>query len=120
MQASPRPSAGWSRAPTIELSLAGLLREEAAHPGEDPYRYRVQWAFAAGEPDWTQVAAWQDLPWNTYSLRTEPGAFSTYTAHLLATRPSATLFLRVWKKWATSGRELDVNLDDIALRKCEP
>ena len=103
-----------------ELSLAGLLREEAAHPGEDPYRYRVQWAFAAGEPDWTQVAAWQDLPCNTYSLRTEPSAFSTYTAHLLATRPSATLFLRVWNKWATSGRELDVNLDDIALRKCEP
>jgi hypothetical protein len=103
-----------------ELSLAGLLREEAAHPGEDPNRYVVQWALAKGSLDWTQVAAWQDLPWDTYYLRTEPGTFSTYASRLLAIGDSATLFIRAWKKWATSGREMDVNLDDIALRKCEP
>lgn len=108
--------AGLEPGAVYELSIAGLLREEAAHPGEDPYRYQVQWAFAAGVPDWTQVAAWQNLPWDTYSLRTEPGAFSIYTARLVAPGESVTLFIRAWKKWATSGRELDVNLDGIALR----
>jgi hypothetical protein len=102
-----------------ELSLAGLLREEAAHPAEDPGRYRVQWALAKGSVDWKQVAAWQDLPWDTVSLRNEPGTFSTYTTRLLAPGQAATLFIRAWKKWATPGRELDVNLDAIALRKCE-
>jgi hypothetical protein len=101
-----------------ELSLAGLLREEAAHPKEDPYRYRVQWALAPGEPGWTEVMAWQELPWDTYSLRTQPGAFAPYTARLLAPSQTATLFLRVWKKWATTGREVDLNLDAIALRRC--
>jgi hypothetical protein len=103
-----------------ELSLAGLLREEASHPDEDPYRYRVQWALAEGDADWTHVAAWRDLPWDTFYPRTEPGAFSTYSTRLFASADSATLFIRAWKKWATSERELDVNLDTIALRKCEP
>lgn len=60
-----------------DISLAGLLREEASHPDEDPYRYRVQWAFADGDADWTHLAAWQDLSWDTLYPRTEPGAFST-------------------------------------------
>jgi hypothetical protein len=103
-----------------ELSLAGLLREEASHPGEDPYRYRVQWALEEGAADWMHVAAWRDQPWDTLYLRREPGAFSTYGTRLFAPADSATLFIRAWKKWATSGRELDVNLDDITLLKCEP
>ncbi len=103
-----------------ELSMAGLLREEAAHPGEDPYRYRVQWALAEGDADWTQVTDWQEVPWDTLYLRTEPGAFSTHSTRLFAPGDSATLFIRAWKKWATPDRELDVNLDAMALRKCEP
>jgi hypothetical protein len=102
-----------------ELSIAGMMREEAAHPGEDPYRYRVQWAYSSQDhQDWARVAGWQDLPWDGISLRAEPGAFATYTAHLVAPSQPFTLFIRAWKKWATSGRELDVNLDGIALRRC--
>ena len=101
-----------------ELSLAGLLREEAPHPGEDPYRYRVQWALAKGNADWTQVADWRDVSWDTLGLRTEPGAFSTHTTRLFAPSKSATLLIRAWKKWATSNRELDLNLDAISLRRC--
>lgn len=103
-----------------ELSMAGLLREEAAHPGEDPYRYRVQWALARGAADWSQVTDWQDVPWSTLYPRAEPGAFSTHAARLFAPGESATLFIRAWKKWATAGRELDVNLDAISLRRCVP
>jgi len=102
-----------------ELSIAGLMREEAAHPGEDPYRYQVQWAYSSqGNQDWTQVAGWQDLPWDEISARTDPGTFSTYTARLVAPSQPLTLLIRAWKKWATPGRELDVNLDGIALRRC--
>jgi len=101
-----------------ELGLAGLLREEAAHPDEDPHRYRVQWAVAKGSLDWTHVAGWQDLPWDEYYLSTEPGTFSTYTTRLLGPGDSATLFIRAWKKWASSNRELDLNLDAISLRRC--
>ncbi len=102
-----------------ELSIAGMMREEAVHPGEDPYRYRVQWAYSSQvHGDWMLVAGWQELPWDEISLRTEPGAFSTYTTHLVAPSQPLTLFIRAWSKWATPGRELDVNLDAIALRTC--
>ena len=102
-----------------ELSIAGMMREEAAHPCEDPHGYQVQWAYSSQVyGDWTLVAGWQDLPWDEISLRTDPGAFSSYTAHLVAPSQPLTLYIRAWKKWATAGRELDVNLDAIALRRC--
>jgi hypothetical protein len=102
-----------------ELSIAGMMREEAVHPGEDPYRYRVQWAYSSQvHGDWRLVAGWQDLPWDEISLRSDPGAFSTYTTHLVAPSQPLTLFIRTWSKWATPGRELDVNLDAITLRRC--
>jgi len=102
-----------------ELSLAGLMREEAAHTDEDLGRYRVQWAYSSQvQRDWRLVAGWQDLPWDEISLRTNPGAFSSYTARLVAPSQPLTLFIRAWKKWATPERELDVNLDAIMLRRC--
>jgi hypothetical protein len=101
------------------LSIVGLMREEATHPGEDPYRYMVQWAYSSEDrEDWTRAAGWQDLPWHEISLRTDPGAFSTYETHLVAPGQPLTLFIRAWRKWATPGRELDVNLDAITLRRC--
>ena len=102
-----------------ELSIAGMMREEAVHPGEDRHRYQMQWAYSSQVPgDWRLVAGWQDLPWDEISLRTEPGGFSTYTAHLVAPSQPLTLFIRAWSKWATAGRELAINLDAIALRRC--
>ena len=38
-----------------------------------------------------------------------------YTASFQAPTGTITLHLRVWKKWATINRELDVNLDEITL-----
>ncbi len=104
-----------------ELTIAGMMREEAAHPDEDPYRYRVQWGYAPhGGLDWTLVTNWQELPWDAIYTRTDPGAFLTYRTTFVAPSPRMTLFIRAWKKWATTGRELDVNLDAIALRTCQP
>lgn len=104
-----------------ELTIAGMMREEAAHPDEDPYRYRVQWGYAPhGWLDWTLVTNWQELPWDAIYTRTDPGAFLTYRTTFVAPSSRVTLFIRAWKKWGTTGRELDVNLDAIALRACQP
>jgi len=102
-----------------ELALAGLLREEASHADEDPYRYRVQWGYLSGGwADWTRVTNWQELPWDAISLRTDPGPFQTYRATFIAPASQVTIFLRAWKKWPTTGRELDVNIDAVSLRAC--
>ncbi len=102
-----------------ELSLAGMMREEAPHPDEDIYRYRVQWGYAVGNTaDWTQVTNWQELPWDTIYTRTAPGGFLTFKTTFVAPAPEITIFIRVWKKWPTTGRELDVNVDAITLRRC--
>lgn len=104
---------------TYELSLAGMMREEAAHPEEDAYRYRVQWGYLPGaNTSWTSVTNWQELPWDTIYVRTSPGEFMTHKATFVAPSSTITLFIRAWKKWPTTGRELDVNLDAIALRAC--
>ena len=102
-----------------ELSLKGMMREEAAHPGEDPWRYRVQWGYdAGGGNDWTKVTNWVELPWDNIYLRTDPGAYQSYSVRFTAPSSRITLFFRVWKKWGTVQRELNVDLDDIVLRRC--
>ena len=101
---------------TYELSLWGLMREEAAHPGEDPYRYRVQWGFAPTSAG--SVTNWSELSWNEISLRTAPGPMTQYTAKFVAPSDKIVLAVRSWKKWGTVQRELDVNLDAISLVPC--
>jgi VCBS repeat-containing protein len=104
-----------------ELSLAGMMRVEALYPREDPYRLQVQWAYGPqGGGGWTEVAGWQNLLWRTLTLHADPGAFERYTARFVAPSQPVTLYIRVWKKWATLERELTVNLDGIAVRRCRP
>lgn len=102
-----------------ELSMAGMVREEAPHPDEDPYRYRVQWAYISQDHgDWTRVANWEELPWDTFYTRTDPGGFLTHKTTFVAPSQQVTIFFRIWKKWPTTERELDVNLDGITLLRC--
>lgn len=106
---------------TYELCFSGMLREEAPHPNEDPYRYVVQWGIAAnGETDWTKVSNWVSVPWNTIYVRTAPGPMMDYGVRFVAPSSKVTLFIRAWKKWATSNRELDVNIDDVRLVLAPP
>ena len=107
---------GLKKGATYELSLWGLMREEAAHPGEDPYRYRVQWGFAPTSAG--SVTNWTELSWNEISLRTAPGPMTQYTAKFVAPSDKIVLAVRAWKKWGTVQRELDVNLDAIKLVQC--
>ena len=105
---------------TYQFSLSGLMREEAAHPDEDMYRYRVQWGYApAGSySNANDVTDWVELPWDEISLRTSPGAMLSYSAQFQAPSSSVVIAVRAWKKWGTAGRELDVNLDNIQVTAC--
>jgi LysM repeat protein len=105
---------------TYEFSLYGLMREEAAHPGEDPYRYRVQWGYAVadGDPSESDITNWVELPWNDIYLRTDPGPMLAYATRFQAPGQQIIVGIRAWKKWGTVQRELDVNLDAIRLVSC--
>ena len=107
---------GLKKGATYELSLWGLMREEAAHPDEDPYRYRVQWGFAPTSAG--SVTNWTELSWNEISLRTAPGPMTQYTAKFVAPSDKVVLAVRAWKKWGTVQRELNVNLDAISVVPC--
>ena len=102
---------------TYELSLWGLMREEAAHPNEDPYRYRVEWGVAPQSAG--KVTNWTELSWNEISLRTAPGPMTQYTVKFVAPSDKVVLAVRAWKKWGTVQRELNVNLDAINVVPCD-
>lgn len=105
---------------TYELSLYGMLREEAAHPGEDPFRYRVQWGFVAADahPSEGDITNWQEIPWDKIYVRTAPGTMTAFSVQFQAPSDKIVLAFRAWKKWGTAQRELDVNLDAIKLVPC--
>ena len=107
---------GLKKGATYELSLWGLMREEAAHPDEDPYRYRVEWGVAPTSAG--TVTNWTELSWNEISLRTAPGPMTQYTAKFVAPSDKVVLAIRAWKKWGTVQRELNVNLDAITIMPC--
>jgi nucleoid-associated protein YgaU len=101
---------------TYTLKLQGLMRERDPNSGEDAYRYRVQWGYTAdGATDWQAVTNWQELPWDRIDNRTSPGSLQSFKGALVAPSGKITLFIRVWKKWGTVYKELDVNLDAISL-----
>jgi LysM repeat protein len=101
---------------TYELSLWGLMREEAAHPNEDPYRYRVEWGVAPTSAG--TVTNWTELSWNEISLRTAPGPMTQYSAKFVAPSDKVVIAVRAWKKWGTVQRELNVNFDAITVVPC--
>ena len=88
---------GLKKGATYELSLWGLMREEAAHPDEDPYRYRVEWGVAPSSDG--SVTNWTELSWNEISLRTAPGPMTQYTVKFVAPSDKVVLAMRAWKKW---------------------
>ncbi|HSN77071.1 MAG TPA: LysM peptidoglycan-binding domain-containing protein [Anaerolineae bacterium] len=108
---------GLKKGATYELSLWGLMREEAAHPDEDPYRYRVEWGVAPTSAG--TVTNWTELSWNEISLRTAPGPMTQYTVKFVAPSDKVVLAVRAWKKWGTVQRELNVNLDAINVVPCD-
>jgi LysM repeat protein len=102
-----------------ELTLRGLLRGEGNE--EDPYRFAAEWGYGTS-PDWTHVDddVWEEMNLGPIYKRTEPGSLATYSARFTAPGPGVVLFIRGWKKFAVTNVEMDLNLDAIRLRACEP
>ena len=96
------------------FSLKGIIR--TTNLEGDKWRYRVQVGWSFGPyPDWTKVTNWTDVGWDKYYLRTDPGAFSSFTTRFMAESDYVTMYVRVWKKWGVPEEELDVNFDAISL-----
>ena len=101
---------------TYDLSFYGMLRALADDPDRDGYNYRLQYGIDYdGGADWSAVAEWFEVPWDTVHPRLSPGAIDSFSTSVEASGPRLTLFVRAWKKWGTVARELDVNLDTISL-----
>jgi LysM repeat protein len=111
---------GLTAGATYEISAWGMLREEAAHPTEDKFRYRVQWGFAPADADPSEadITNWTELPWDNIYVRTAPGSMSSFSARFTAPAGKTVVAFRAWKKWGTPQRELNVNLDAIKLVRC--
>ena len=104
------------RGGAYQLRLSGLMREHEPNPAEDPYRYRVQWGYTIdGNTDWSAVTNWVELPWDKIDDRLAPTGMESYSTSFVAPSPTMTIFFRVWKKWGTPYKELDVNFDAISL-----
>jgi hypothetical protein len=104
-----------------DFSLQGMLRAMEDDPDRSGYNYRVQVGVDySGGTDWTAVTNWVELPWDTVYPRLSPGTMSTYNTTLQASTNRLTIFIRAWKKWGTTDRELDVNLDAISLKGAMP
>ncbi len=103
------------------IGLTGMIRTTEFGPNVDPGRYRVQvgWTYGSVEDgpieDWTAVENWQDVGFNSYYPRLEPGRFERASIQFTAEGEVATIFFRVWKKWGVPYVEINVNLDDITL-----
>ncbi|MBI1295734.1 LysM peptidoglycan-binding domain-containing protein [bacterium] len=96
------------------FSLKGMIR--TTELDGDPWRYRVEVGWVQGvAKDYRQVVSWQDVGWDTYYPREEPGSFSHFATGIGTTGDYVTVFVRVVKKWGVPEMELDVNLDAIAL-----
>jgi hypothetical protein len=102
---------------TYELCLHGMLRSLAGDPDPISWGYTAQVGIdQGGGTDWSALAAedWTDLPWDTVYPRTEPGEeMDSYCMNVKAESDSLTLFIRLWKKWPTAGREALLNVDGI-------
>ena len=106
---------------SYELSLHGMLRALEDDPDRSGYNYRVQYGIDyLGGTDWAAVDNGVELPSDTVHPRLSPGSMESFSTNITATSTRLTLFVRVWKKWGTVGRELDVNLDAISLRGAMP
>ena len=111
---------GLSVGATYELSLYGMLRAFSDDSDRATSGYRVQWGFdPSGGTDWKVVDNWVDIPWDEVYPRLEPGTMQEYKVAFEAPSSQITLYIRAWKKWSSTDRELDVNLDSISLEGFE-
>ena len=102
---------------TYQIALKGMIRSTTPEDGKlDPWRYRIQFGWSVGRrADWRIVTNWVDVGWDVYDSRLDPTTFNAFSAKFVAQEPQVTVYVRVWKKWGTTGEEIDINFDQISL-----
>ncbi|MCS6843630.1 MAG: LysM peptidoglycan-binding domain-containing protein [Caldilineales bacterium] len=104
---------------TYEISLDAMMRERGVFEGEDFYRYLVEWGYSAhGAMDPNALTYHNMVKLDRIYEREAPGAMQSYKERFVAPSHLTTIWVFAVKKWATLERELDVNVDNIALRAC--
>ncbi len=105
---------------TYELCLSGMLRSLRGDADPQSWGYTANVGIDQdGGTDWSEVAEedWTDIPWDTVYERTSPGEeMDSYCMHVTAESESLTLFIRLWKKWPTAGKEVLLNVDGITFK----
>lgn len=102
---------------TYQLTVRGMLRALEEDPDRAGYNYGVEFGIDfGGGTDWTLVDSWFEIPWDKVHPRLSPGPIDSFGTSVTATGNRLTLFFRAWKKWGTSERMFDVNLDGISLK----
>jgi hypothetical protein len=105
---------------TYELCMSGMLRSLWGDPDPASWGYTAQVGIDQdGGTDWSALTAadWTDVPWDTVYPRTEPGdEMDSYCMNVKAESSSLTVFIRLWKKWPTAGREALLNIDSVTLK----
>jgi hypothetical protein len=98
------------------FSLYGLVRSTEGTEGESSYNYRVEVGFDVngGTNPWA-VTEWIEMDrWREYTME-RPGRFDSFARGVTAGSDKLTIFVRVWKKFPTTGESAVVNLDAISL-----
>ena len=113
---------------TYQLSFKAMIREAVDHNDEDSHRYEVYWGYKAHEAgahpieppisDIGELDSLYGVAVSEISLRTAPGAYSSYSKTFTAPDEVMWFYLLGLKKWATEEREVDFDFDDVQLRKC--
>ncbi len=103
------------------LTVRGMLRALEDDPDRVGYNYRVQYGIDYdGGTDWRLVADWVEIPWNDVYPRLSPGPIHSYSASVKASSSRMTVYVRVWKKWPSSDRVVELNLDGVSLSGAHP
>jgi hypothetical protein len=104
-----------------EMSVDAMMRERTEQPREDPYRKMVGWGYSRnGGTDLAAASFGEWLPLRDIYPMFQPGKMQSCRTRFEAPSRDVTIWLYAIKKWATLGRELNVNLDNATLRICRP
>jgi len=108
---------GLTAGASYQLTVRGWMRTQPDDPDASAYGYILQYgADMAARGDWTLIENWADLNIGKTTPRLSPASSAgTATAWITPTGANMTLCLRVWKKFPSANREVDVNLDGVSL-----
>jgi hypothetical protein len=113
---------------TCELCMHGLLRSLPGDPDPASWGYIVQvgidhqWG-----NDWSALTVedWTDVPWDTVHPKSAPPGIDpdltpdekmdSFCMDFTSESDFITIFIRLWKKWATNNREVLLNLDAVSV-----